>query len=215
MSTTSDESKQGRSGLGALRAAAVGLGAALLIGGGMATASAAPVTDRVDGPGTIGTLVSNVQWTASPSLTSSGALGFTAGQTANLAFSEPVDVTFKARSLGVRPSTGQAECMVLPAGARVTTLHRLHRYNAATRQLCAVNNNANTFEVYSEVAVTNTQSLAFRGVGAGDYLRSVVDFEVTVDREEPPIPMVAPAFAVAGLVATGALAGVRRMRSGR
>ncbi|WP_020018237.1 hypothetical protein [Promicromonospora sukumoe] len=221
MSTTSHKTEPTEAGHGARRLAAVGLGTVLLLGGGALTAAAAPVTDPV-GPGTSGTTAHGVTWTASDELRDAAGVvtnGFSVGrgEDAMLTFGETVDLTFDVVSLQSN-GPSDTECLVLPAGSTPVQLSPMHEWNAASSTICATNNNAAddpaaANDATSQFRLDDVSSFSMSGNGTNtSRARWISNPRVTVDREEPAIPMVAPAFAVAGLVATGALAGVRRVR---
>ena len=134
-----------------------------------------------------------------------------------LAFGETVDLTFDAVSLQSN-GPSDTECLVLPAGSVPVQLSALHVWDATTDTVCAANDNAAddpaaANDATSRFRLDDVSSFSTSGTGTNtSRARWISNPRVTVEREEPPIPMVAPAFAVAGLVATGALAGVRRMR---
>jgi len=214
MSTTSHKGKRGSTGLRALRAAAVGLGAAILIASGMTTASAAPVTEPVNWRANSGTTPSGVTWTGAGG-TAGGRVS--AGQTRTLRFSEPVTATFTVTNLNGNIN-GSRECVRLPATVTPVSIHRLNTWNAGTHTLCyngpppgvgGINTNS-TFRTTQPI-----RQLSLVGIGARGWQRTITNLRVThnVQDPEPPIPMIAPAFAVAGLAATGALTGIRRHRA--
>ncbi|WP_036963404.1 hypothetical protein [Promicromonospora kroppenstedtii] len=214
MSNTSHQIKAGRS-----RLAAVGLGASLLLGAGAMTASAAPVTEPVNWASNSGTTASGVSWTGR------GGVAGTNGNvrddvTRTLTFSEPVTATFDVHNLNGWDGASR-ECVQLSSDVVLVRLDPDNTWNPNTRQLCfrgpqgsSADGNTNGNTISSFRTSQPVTQLALTGTSGGNRQSTIRDLYVTSD-EAPPVPMVAPAFGLAGLLATGALAGVRRVRSAK
>jgi hypothetical protein len=215
MSNTSHEIKAGRAQLRS-RLAAVGLGASLLVGAGAMTASAAPVTEPVNWGVNSGTTPSGVGWTGRGGLVNHGN-NVRDGVTRTLTFSEPVTATFDVHNLNGWDGASR-ECVQLSPGAVLVRLDPDNTWNPGTRLLCfrgpqgsSADGNTGGNTISSFRTAEPVTQLALTGTSGGNRQSDIRDLYVTSD-DAPAVPMVAPAFGIAGLLATGALAGVRRMR---
>ena len=218
MSNTSHEIKAGRAQLRS-RLAAVGLGASLLLGAGALTASAAPVTEPVNWGSNSGTTASGVSWTARGGVANTNG-NVRDGVTRTLTFSEPVTAEFDVHNLNGWAGTAR-ECVRLSPGVELVSLDPDNTWNAGTRQLCYRgaqgtsadgNTNGDTSSTFRTTGPVT--QIALTGTSGGNRQSTIRDLYITSD-VAPPVPMVAPAFGIAGLLAAGALAGVRRMRGTR
>lgn len=213
MTMTTHERRRGSTGLRKLRTAAVGLGAALLLSSGMTTASAAPVTEPVNWRANSGITPSGVSWTGSGGL--AGNHRVTAGVTRTLRFSEPVTATFDVIDLNGNIN-GSRECVRLPAPVTPVRIDRRNTWNPSNHQLCYNGPVPGNGDITTTSTFRTTQpirQLSLVGVGAPGWQRTITNLRVTHNvNPAPPIPMVAPAVAAAGILATSAVAGVRRLR---
>lgn len=218
MSTTSHETKAGRALLRS-RLAAVGLGASLLLGTGAMTASAADVTEPVQWNTNSGTTASGVEWTGR------GGVAAYPGRvqedlTRTLTFSEPVTATFDVHNLNGWDGASR-ECVQLSPGVVLVRLDPDNTWNPDTRRLCfrgpqgsSADGNTGGNTISSFRTSEPITQLSMTGISGGGRQSIIRDLYVTSD-DTPPVPMVAPAFAAAGLLATGAVAGVRRLRGAK
>ena len=199
------------------RMAAVGLGAALLISGSAMSASAAPVTEPVNWAANSGTTPSGVSWTGRGGLANAGN-NVTQGVTRTLTFSEPVTATFNVQNVNGWGG-GTRECVRLPANVTLTRLDPDNSWNAATRTLCYRgpagtsadgNTNGNTASYFRTTGPVTQLSLTGTS-GSTSRQSALRGLQITTD-DAPPVPMIAPGLAAAGVLAAGALACVRRLR---
>ncbi|MEV0894088.1 hypothetical protein [Promicromonospora sp. MEB111] len=216
MSNTSHEIKSGR-GLLRARMAAVGLGAALLLGTGAMTASAAPVTEPVSWGSNSGTTANGLTWTGRGGLAGTGG-NVRDDVTRTLTFGKPVTATFDVHNLNGFDGASR-ECAQLSPGVVLVRLDPDNTWNPNTRQLCyrgaqgtSADGSTNGNTVSSFRTSEPITQLSLTGTSGGNRQSTIRDLYVTHD-VQPAVPMVAPAFAAAGLLATGAAAGVRRVRS--
>lgn len=215
MSNTSHEIKAGRAQLRS-RLAAVGLGASLLLGAGALTASAAPVTEPVNWASNSGTTASGVSWTGRGGLPANGN-NVRDDVTRTLTFSEPVTATFDVHNLNGWDGASR-ECAQLSPDVVLVRLDPDNTWNPSTRQICfrgpqgsSADGNTNGNTISSFRTSQPVTQIAITGTSGGNRQSTIRDLYITSD-DTPPVPAVAPAFGIAGLLATGALAGVRRMR---
>ena len=218
MSNTSHEIKSGR-GLLRARMAAVGVGASLLLGAGAMTASAAPVTEPVAWQSNSGSTANGLTWTGRGGVPSTGG-NVRDGVTRTLTFSKPVTATFDVHNLNGWDGASR-ECTQLSPGVVLVRLDPDNTWNPNTRQLCfrgaqgtSADGSTNGNTVSSFRTSEPITQLSLTGTSGGNRQNTIRDLYVTHD-VQPAVPMVAPAFAAAGLLATGAVAGVRRLRGTR
>lgn len=219
MSKTSHEIKGGRALLRA-RVAAVGLGASLLLGAGAMTASAAEsVTEPVNWASNSGTTANGLTWTGR------GGVAGTSGNvrdnvTRTLTFSKGVTATFDVHNLNGWDGASR-ECAQLSPGVVLVRLDPDNTWNPNTRLLCyrgaqgtSADGSTNGDTVSSFRTSEPITQLSLTGTSGGNRQSTIRDLYVT-HVVAPAVPMVAPAFAAAGLLATGALAGLRRRRDAK
>lgn len=184
--------------------------------GAMGAASAALVTDTINGPASSGTLDNGVSWSSSTNFNADGVTGISSAPglgkvSSTLSLSgNPTSVEYSISGLAMpAPDLGfGGECVTVPAGSRLVSLNANHSYDAGTRELCGTGEDGNSPLSRTEFIIDNPgSSLTWTSTGDsvspsyGPITQQIRNVRITADVEDVPVvslPVLGAGAALAG-----------------